>query len=216
MPTSPSPQPTAATAAEEATLTGLHDRLVAAARDAGLVDLGYRTVATPLGDLLLVASDRGLLRVAFAGEDHSRVLTGLARTLSPRILSAPSLLAEPARQIEEYFDGGRRSFELRLDLRLAAGFRRNVLDHLLHLGYGHTESYSQVAAAVGRPAAVRAVGSACATNPLPVVVPCHRVVRSDGSIGEYLGGPEAKRTLLALEASGTSRKRTAFNEQTAG
>src|SRR5690606_33051107 len=104
-----------------------------------------------------------------------------------------------ARELDEYFEGRRRSFDLPLDLRLSTGFRREVVNHLPSIGYGRTESYAQVAAAAGHPRAVRAVGSACATNPLPVVVPCHRVVRSDGTLGGYLGGPEAKTALLALE-----------------
>ena len=105
------------------------------------------------------------------------------------------------RQLSEYFAGQRQSFELPLDFRLSSGFRRQVLAHLPEIGYGHTESYAQVAAATGNPRAVRAVGSACATNPIPVVVPCHRVVRSDGTSGGYRGGPEAKKSLLALEAA---------------
>ena len=107
--------------------------------------------------------------------------------------------AEPARQLDAYFAGSRHTFDVPVDLRLATGFRRQVLDHLTTIGYGRTESYTAVAAATGRPRAVRAVGSACATNPVPVVVPCHRVLRSDGSLGGYIGGLGAKRTLLALE-----------------
>jgi len=106
-----------------------------------------------------------------------------------------------AREIEEYFAGRRSQFDVALDFRLSQGFRRNVLGRLCEIGYGQTASYAAVAAAAGNPKAVRAVGSACATNPLPIVVPCHRVVRSDGSIGQYAGGLEAKRTLLALEAA---------------
>src|SRR3954469_23237092 len=110
-------------------------------------------------------------------------------------------LSAAVRQLEEYFAGRRTAFELPLDLRLAAGFRRPVLTQLRQVGYGTTASYATVAAAAGSPRAVRAVGTACATNPLPVVVPCHRVVRSDGALGNYVGGVAAKRTLLALEAA---------------
>ena len=183
------------------TLERLHARLAAAAADRQLIDVSYRTVDSPLGRLLLAATERGLVRVAFALEDHDAVLQALADKLGPRILEAPSRLDTAARQLEEYFAGARRSFDIPLDFALSRGFRLSVLEHLPHIAYGCTESYAQVAKAAGSPKAVRAVGSACARNPLPVVVPCHRVVRSDGSFGGYLGGPEAKRTLLALEAA---------------
>ena len=129
------------------------------------------------------------------------VLDELARTVSPRVLSAPARLDGAARQIEEYFAGRRTLFDLPLDFRLARGFRRAVLTHLGDIAYGETASYTAVAAAAGNPKAVRAVGTACATNPLPLVVPCHRVVRSDGTVGQYVGGAEAKRALLRLEAA---------------
>jgi methylated-DNA-[protein]-cysteine S-methyltransferase len=129
------------------------------------------------------------------------VLAGLAETVSPRILRAPARLDPVARQLEEYFGGGRHRFDLVLDFRLAHGFRRSVLAHLPDIGYGHTESYAQVATAAGSPRAVRAVGTACALNPLPVVVPCHRVVRSDGSLCQYAGGAAAKEILLQLEGA---------------
>jgi methylated-DNA-[protein]-cysteine S-methyltransferase len=177
----------------------LHARLVAAADAEGVLDVAYRTVDTPVGVLLLAATGQGLVRVAYDVEGHDQVLESLAAKVSPRILRAPGRLDPVARELEEYFAGRRRAFEVPLDLRLSAGFRRAVLTHLSRIGYGLTESYAQVAAAAGSPRAVRAVGTACATNPLPVVVPCHRVVRSDGSPGGYLGGPEAKRTLLTLE-----------------
>ena len=179
----------------------LRSRLVAAAERAGLLDVAYRVVDSPLGPLLLAATDAGLVRVAFDCESHDTVLGSLAARISPRVLRAPARLEEVARQLDEYFAGRRRAFDLALDLRLARGFRRLVLEHLRAIPYGSTESYAAVAAGSGSPAAVRAVGSACATNPVPVVVPCHRVVRSDGTIGGYLGGAEAKLTLLALEAS---------------
>jgi methylated-DNA-[protein]-cysteine S-methyltransferase len=179
----------------------LHERLVAAAQRDGLLDLAYRTLDTPVGSLLLVATEQGLVRVAYAREDHDAVLARLADAVSPRILRAPARLDTVARQLDEYFTGTRRMFEVPLDFQLSKGFRRQVLAHLPEIGYGHTESYAQVAAAAGSPKAVRAVGTACATNPLPVVVPCHRVVRSDGSFGGYVGGEDAKRTLLTLEAA---------------
>jgi methylated-DNA-[protein]-cysteine S-methyltransferase len=150
---------------------------------------------------LLAATDQGLVRVAYAREDHDRVLAKLAERISPRILHAPARLDRFAREIEEYFAGARTLFDVPLDFRLSTGFRREVLTHLSEIGYGKTASYASVAQAVGNPKAVRAVGTACATNPLPVVVPCHRVVRSDGAVGGYAGGPVAKTTLLRLEAA---------------
>ena len=182
-----------------ADLDRLHDRLVAAAAADGSLDIAYRTIDSPLGPLLLAATDRGLVRLAYEQEDHDRVLQTLALKVSPRILRAPGRLDEPARQLEAYFSGARHAFDLPVDLRLATGFRRQVLNHLATIGYGRTETYTTVAAATGRPRAVRAVGSACATNPVPVVLPCHRVLRSDGTLGGYIGGLGAKRTLLALE-----------------
>lgn len=182
-------------------LTGLLDGLVRTAGESGLLDIAYRTLETPVGTLLLAATEQGLIRVAYDREDHDLVLDKLSTRVSPRILRAPARLDLPARQLDEYFAGRRRQFDVALDLRLSSGFRRSVLDHLRAIGYGRTESYAQVAQAAGSPLAVRAVGSACASNPLPVVLPCHRVVRSDGSLGGYIGGLEAKRLLLELEAS---------------
>jgi methylated-DNA-[protein]-cysteine S-methyltransferase len=179
----------------------LHDRLGAAAQHEGLLDVAYRTVDSPVGILLLAATKQGLVRVAYASEDHDAVLARLATEISPRILAAPARLDTAATEIEEYFGRRRTGFDLPLDLRLARGFRREVLSHLTEIRYGHTASYAQVAAAAGNPKAVRAVGTACGHNPLPIVLPCHRVVRSDGSQGGYLGGIEAKHTLLSLEAA---------------
>ena len=171
-----------------------------AARD-GILDVAYRTIDTPVGGLLLAATERGLIRVAYPAQDHDAVLSALASQVSPRVLHAPARLDAVAHQLDEYFARTRQSFGLDLDLQLAHGFRRVVLEHLTQIGYGSTASYGDVAAASGSPAAVRAVGTACARNPLPVVIPCHRVVRGDGSIGQYAGGAEAKRALLELEAA---------------
>jgi methylated-DNA-[protein]-cysteine S-methyltransferase len=186
---------------DEPDLAGLHERLAAEAQQSGLLDVAYRTIDSPVGELLLASTDRGLLRVAYDVEGHDTALSLIADQVSPRILRAPGRLDDVARQLEEYFDGRRRMFDLPLDMRLARGFRRIVLDHLREIGYGQTASYASVAKASGHPNAVRAVGTACARNPLPVVVPCHRVVRSDGSVGGYAGGPTAKRALLTLEAA---------------
>ena len=183
-------------------LSRLRDSLIGSAVEAGVLDIAYRTVDSPVGTLLLAATDEGLVRVAFDREDHDAVLVSLAEKVSPRIMLAPGRLDHAARELDEYFAGGRRAFDLPLDFRLSSGFRRSVLAHLPDIAYGRTESYAQVAAAAGSPRAVRAVGTACASNPLPLVVPCHRVVRSDGSFGGYRGGPEAKRLLLTLESGG--------------
>lgn len=186
---------------DPAQLARLHSALEEAAAAGGELDVAYRTVETPVGSLLIAATQRGIVRVAFASENHEAVLESLAERLSPRILRAPARLDPAARELDEYFRGRRRAFDLPLDLSLSKGFRREVLDHLRSIGYGHTETYTEVAIAAGSPRAVRAVGSACATNPLPVIVPCHRVLRSDGSLGGYLGGLDAKRALLELEAA---------------
>lgn len=187
--------------ADDGALMRLHERLERAADSADMLDVAYRTIDTPVGTLLLAATTAGLVRVAYDVEGHDAVLAGLADRISPRVLRAPARLDATARQIDEYFAKRRTTFEVPVDLRLAEGFRRNVIEHLREIDYGHRESYATVAAAIGSPRAVRAVGTACAHNPLPVVIPCHRVVRSDGSTGQYVGGPLAKSTLLNLEAA---------------
>jgi methylated-DNA-[protein]-cysteine S-methyltransferase len=183
-----------------AELGDLHARLARRAADEGLLDLAHRTADSPFGPLLLAATDRGLVRVAFDCEGHDAVLARLAELISPRILRSARRTDDAARQLDEYFAGRRRTFDLAVDLRLAHGFRRSVLEQLPGIAYGTTRSYAEIARAAGNPAAVRAVGSACSHNPVPLVVPCHRVVRSDGTIGQYLGGTDAKVALLALEA----------------
>lgn len=187
---------------DTAAIARLHTRLTEAADGAGLLDVAYRTVDTPVGTLLLAGTEVGLVRVAFAVEGHDTVLATLAHRISPRILRSPARLDDAARQLEQYFAHRRTSFDLPVDLRLAQGFRRVVIEHLRAIDYGRRQSYAQVAGAVGSPKAVRAVGTACAHNPLPVVIPCHRVVRSDGSSGQYVGGAAAKQTLLEFEAAG--------------
>ncbi|MHA6695051.1 methylated-DNA--[protein]-cysteine S-methyltransferase [Homoserinimonas sp. A520] len=184
------------TAAE---LEGLHQRLEGLANERDLLDVAYTTVDSPVGSLLLAATPAGLVRVAFEREDHDLVLESLAGRVSPRILKSAGRLDAAARQLDEYFAGRRTDFDLALDYRLSSGFRQLVQQYLPHIGYGHTQSYREVAEFVGNPKAVRAVGSACATNPLPVVVPCHRVLRTDGTLGGYIGGLEAKSALLSLE-----------------
>ena len=166
--------------------------------------MAYRIVDSPYGSLLVAATPTGLVRLAFALEDHDAVLEALATTVSPRILESGAGTDTVARQLDEYFAGRRRDFDLAIDLQLVEGFRRQVVAQLADIGYGQTASYAEVATAVGNPRAVRAVGSACSHNPIPVVLPCHRVVRSDGTIGRYLGGTETKAALLSMEAFASS------------
>jgi methylated-DNA-[protein]-cysteine S-methyltransferase len=178
----------------------LHARLEKDAQASDLLDIAYRTMDSAVGPLLLAASPLGLLRVAFASEGHDSVLQSLSKRISPRMLEAPARLDPVARQLDEYFTGRRHGFDVALDWSLSHGFRRTVLEHLnTDITYGDTASYAALARLSGSPKAVRAVGSACATNPIPIVVPCHRVIRSDGTVGAYRGGPDAKRVLLQLE-----------------
>jgi methylated-DNA-[protein]-cysteine S-methyltransferase len=181
-------------------LQRLHARLETDAQARDLLDIAYRTVESAVGPLLLAATPRGLIRVAFANEDHDSVLLALSQRISPRMLEAPGRLDSTARQLDEYFAGRRHGFDVALDWSLSHGFRRTVLEHLnTDIGYGTTASYAALAQLAGSPKAVRAVGTACATNPIPIVVPCHRVIRSDGAVGAYRGGSVAKRALLDLE-----------------
>jgi methylated-DNA-[protein]-cysteine S-methyltransferase len=179
----------------------LRARLAASAESAGVLDIAVRTVDSPFGPLLLAATEEGVVRLAFELEDHDSVHARLATAISPRILRAPRRLDAAADQLDQYFAGRRRGFDLPVDLRLAHGFRRTVLDHLRAIPYGVTESYAQVAAGAGNPTAVRAAASACSHNPVPLIVPCHRVIRSDGAIGNYLAGAAVKEALLGLEAA---------------
>ncbi|MEW1977353.1 methylated-DNA--[protein]-cysteine S-methyltransferase [Kocuria palustris] len=184
---------------ESSAVADLRSRLSAQAGERGLVDVAYRTLETPVGPLLLAATETGLVRVAFEREGFDAVLESLAQRISPRVLEAPHRLDAAAAELDEYFAGRRHSFDVPLDFALSSGFRRSVQTSLLGIDYGRTRSYKEIAELVGSPRAVRAVGTACATNPLPVVLPCHRVLRSDGGLGGYIGGLEAKTVLLSLE-----------------
>ena len=183
------------------TLPRLRHMLALAAEAEGLLDVAYTTIDSPVGTLLLAATPKGLVRVAYDIEDHDRVLATLAQRLSPRVLRAPKRLDAAARELDEYFSRQRRVFDLPLDLSLSRGFRQLVQRHLPEIGYGQTRTYGQVAELVGNPKAVRAVGTACATNPLPVVVPCHRVVAADGGLGGYAWGLDVKEALLDREGA---------------
>jgi methylated-DNA-[protein]-cysteine S-methyltransferase len=190
-----------ASPSDAGTLSRLRDRLSISAEAEGLLDVAYTTIDSPVGMLLLAATARGLVRVAFDVEGHDRVLETLSQRISPRVLRVPRRLDAAARELGEYFGRKRRAFDLPLDLSLSAGFRQQVQRRLPEIEYGQTRTYGQVAALVGNHTAVRAVGTACATNPLPVVVPCHRVLPADGTSGGYVGGPDARKALLSLEAA---------------
>jgi methylated-DNA-[protein]-cysteine S-methyltransferase len=193
--------PTAAASTWASLLEGADAAFVHAAGAAGLVQVATTTVESPVGPLQLAALDGALVRVAFDIEDHDLVLADLAVRLAPRIVPIEvPVLAQARSQLDAYFAGERSTFDLPLDAVLARGpFRRQVLDHLREIPLGQTRSYAEVAALAGRPSAVRAVGSGCATNPLPVVIACHRVLRSGGDLGGYLGGGTRKRWLLEHE-----------------
>lgn len=168
--------------------------------------LRARTVDSPIGPLLVVAGPRGLARIAFAGDDHDRVLAGLGRVGLTRTTAGSHTddpTAEVARQLDEFFERRRRHFDLPLDSAAGpvGGFRPRVWAELRRVPFAATVSYGELARRAGRPGAARAAGTACATNPVPVVVPCHRVVRSDGTVGQYRGGVEAKEWLVAFERS---------------
>jgi methylated-DNA-[protein]-cysteine S-methyltransferase len=167
----------------------------------GLLDIAYTEVDTPVGRLLLAATPRGLVRVTFPVESPETVLEQLASTVSPRILESPAQLDEVRRELDLYFDGKLTDFELPLDWQLTKGFYRKVLRATARIPYGKTRSYSQVAKRAGSPRAVRATGTALGSNPLPIVVPCHRVLRSGGALGGYGGGLDVKQALLELEGA---------------
>lgn len=187
---------------EDEALAALRWRLAAAATDAVLLDVAFAVVPSPVGDLVIAATTRGLVRVGFTSVDSvDHIVDGLSAQVSPRVLEAPARLATVARQLDAYFAGRRHTFDLALDLQLVAGFRRDVVTSLPTIEPGTTASYGEVATRLGNPGAARAVGTACARNPLPVVLPCHRVVPSDGSLGRYAGGVAAKSTLLELEGA---------------
>jgi methylated-DNA-[protein]-cysteine S-methyltransferase len=164
-------------------------------------DVAFAVVASPLGDLLLAATDRGLVRLAYVPDGPEPVLADLVDRLSPRLARRPEQLAPTARQLDEYFSGSRTRFDVGLDWRLAAGFGRAVLEATATIPYGEVGTYGEVALQAGSPGAARAAGGALGANPLAIVIPCHRVVRSGGALGGYGGRPERKRFLLELEGA---------------
>ncbi|MBI5309956.1 MAG: methylated-DNA--[protein]-cysteine S-methyltransferase [Actinobacteria bacterium] len=188
----------------DAALAAAIERFTARAASDGAVDVVYEDHDSPFGKLRLAATPAGILRIGLPNEDPESLLDQIAHKLSPRVLRAPGgypSLAKARRELDQYFAGKRRHFDLPLDWSMARAFRLEVLHVTALIPYGETVSYADLARAAGRPKAVRAAGTAMATNPLPIVVPCHRVLRSGGQLGNYGGGVEMKAELLRLEGS---------------
>lgn len=170
----------------------------------GLLDVAYATADSPFGTLLLARTPQGLVRVGLPNEDVDALLVELAGKVSPRVLEAPAGLDEERRELDDYFAGRRQSFELPIDWQLSHGFLLRARRGIAAIPYGETRTYTDLARGAGNERAVRAAGSACSRNPIPLVVPCHRVLRSDGSLGGYAGGIEIKERLLELERGARS------------
>ena len=179
----------------------LGEELGRRALDAGLADVAYGSMDSPVGELLVAVTDRGLVRVAFASEPGDEVLEELAARVSPRVLRLPGRTDAARRELDEYFAGDRRRFDLPLDWSLVRGFAQGVLRATASVPFGSVTTYRQMAEAAGSPRASRAAGNALGSNPIPIVVPCHRVLHSGGGLGGYAGGLDRKRYLLSLEGS---------------
>jgi methylated-DNA-[protein]-cysteine S-methyltransferase len=177
------------------------DRLGDLAAADGLVDVAIADVGSPVGDLLIGVTRRGLVRVAFASEDRDDVLQELADTVSPRILASARVTDDVRRELDEYFEHHRDRFDLPLDRRLIRGIARDVLAATARIPFGRTSTYGEIARRIGNPRAARAVGNALGSNPIPIVIPCHRVLRAGGQLGGYGGGVDRKEVLLELEGS---------------
>ncbi len=193
------PRPPAADPDRAAVLSA---RLAERAAAEGLVDVAYATVDSPVGLLVAAATPRGLARLAYAdfNDGVDAVLDELAAALSPRIVAAPAKLDAARRELDEYFAGRRRGFDIPIDWSLTAGFTRRVLQATARIPYGETSTYRDVAVSAGSPRGFRAAGNALGANPMPIVVPCHRVLASGGGLGGYTGGVYRKKTLLGIEA----------------
>jgi len=180
-------------------------RFSAHAAGSGLADIGYASVDSPFGALTAAVTDDGVVRLAFPEEPLDQVLDRLALRLSPRIVEAPARLEQLRRQLDEYFSGSRRDFDVPLDRALMSAFAQRILTATSAIPYGSVSTYNEMAAAAGSPRGSRAAGNALGSNPIPLLVPCHRVLRSGGNLGGYAGGPERKRWLLELEGALTPR-----------
>ena len=188
-------------AADDDRARELASRVEAEAAGRGLLDVAVASVGSPIGELLVAVTPRGLVRVAFAEEDRDGVLAEIAREISPRILESASATDEVRRELEEFFAAGRTRFEVRIDRRLIHGIARDVLRATSRIPYGRVSTYGAVAKEIGRPTAARAVGRALGSNPIPVVIPCHRVIGAAGALTGYAGGLDRKVALLELEGS---------------
>jgi methylated-DNA-[protein]-cysteine S-methyltransferase len=175
------------------------NRLAERASAESLLDVAYTTADSPFGPLLLATTPKGLVRVGLPNQDADTLLVDLATRVSPRVLEAPARLDDARRELDLYFDGKLTEFDLPLDWQLSKDFRRKVLRAIARIPYGQTRNYTQMATSAGNERAVRAAGTACGTNPIPLVVPCHRVLRSGGALGGYGGGLPMKEGLLRLE-----------------
>lgn len=175
------------------------ERFAAKAEAENLLDVAYATTDSPFGTLLLATTPRGLVRVGLPNQDPDAALEELASKISPRVLEAPAQLDDARRQLDLYFEGKSHDFDLPLDWQLTGGFREKIQRAIAQIPYGETRSYMQLAAKAGNERAVRAAGTACGSNPLPIVVPCHRVLRTGGALGGYGGGLPMKEALLQHE-----------------
>ncbi len=182
-------------------------RLADRAAAEGLLDVAYANVDSPFGPLLLARTPRGLVKLSLPNYDAGEALEELAARISPRVLEAPARLDDARRQLELYFEGRLHEFDLPLDWRLSKGFRRRALRAIDRIPYGRTRSYTDIARSAGNERAVRAAGTACGANPIPIVVPCHRVLRSGGALGGYGGGLPMKQALLEMEGVLGERER---------
>jgi methylated-DNA-[protein]-cysteine S-methyltransferase len=194
-------------AAADSDGTGAGEAAAAAARlgeriaREGLADLAYASIDSPLGEMHGAVSRRGLVRLAFPEESEHAMLEELSRRLSPRIVAAPRRLDAVKRELDEYFEGRRRRFEIELDWALIGPFARRVLTRTAAIPYGSHSSYGEIAAEAGSPRGARAAGNALGSNPIPIIIPCHRVLHASGGLGGYGGGLERKQWLLQLEGA---------------
>ncbi len=195
----------------EGEAASLAARTAARAAEEGVAEIAYALIDAPVGRIVAATTTRGLLRLAYELDNGGvdAVLDAMARRLSPRIVEAPAHLDDVRRELDEYFDGRRREFHLALDWRLARpGFTRRVLEATVRIPFGATSTYRDVAGAAGSPKAFRAAGGALGSNPIPIVVPCHRVLASDGGLGGYTGGLDRKQLLLSIEGLGAGEQLT--------
>jgi methylated-DNA-[protein]-cysteine S-methyltransferase len=180
-------------------LGALRARLAADAAESGLLDVAHGTYDSPLGPLTVMVTPRGLVRLSYPGEGIDAQLQELADRVSPRIIEAPERTDAVRRQLDDYFAGRRHAFDVPIDWRLVRGFAAGVLQATARIPFGSVSSYREIAAEAGSPNAYRAAGNALGSNPVPIVVPCHRVLHAGGGLGGYTGGLERKRYLLRLE-----------------